>query len=129
MSYKKQDIIDYRIEKSLKTFEEAKALAQNGFWNGAANRLYYSCFYIVIALLIKDNISVSTHNGVRTEFFKKYIKTGILDKGFSSLYSDLMSKRHEGDYDDFIEFTENEITPLIADVQNFIDKIKELIEK
>ena len=93
MTYLKNDIIRYRLEKSQITFDEAKSLANNGFWNGTANRLYYSCFYSVIALLAKDDIPASTHNGVRTEFFRKYIKTGILDRGFSSLYTDLMGKR------------------------------------
>ena len=105
MSYRKQDLINYRLEKSLRTFQEAESLCKSGFWGGAANRLYYSCFYAVISLLAKDNISASTHNGVRTEFFKRYIKTGILNKDLSSLYSNLMNKRQEGDYDDFHNFS------------------------
>jgi uncharacterized protein (UPF0332 family) len=127
MSYQKQDLINYRLDKSSTTFEEAKSLGQSEFWGGAANRLYYSCFYAVIALLAKDEISASTHNGVRTEFFKRYIKTGILDKQFSSLYSNLMGKRLESDYDDFHDFTEHEISPLFDEVKNFLDTIRDLI--
>jgi uncharacterized protein (UPF0332 family) len=129
MSYQKQDLIRYRLDKSLTTFKEAKLLSESGFWGGVANRLYYCCFYSVIALLAKDDISASTHNGVRTEFFRHYIKTGILDKGFSRLYSNLMSKRQESDYDDFLEFSEEEIKPLFEDIQSFLDTIRELIEK
>ncbi|MBN1119362.1 MAG: HEPN domain-containing protein [Bacteroidales bacterium] len=80
MNYNKEDLILYRLEKSFTTFEEAKSLSISGFWGGAANRLYYSCFYAVIALLAKDDVQANTHNGVRTEFFKRYIKTGLLDK-------------------------------------------------
>jgi len=101
MTFLKDDIISYRLEKAQVTFNEAKSLANNGFWNGAANRLYYSCFYSVIALLAKDDIPASTHNGVRTEFFRRYIKTEIFNRDFSSLYTDLMGKRQESDYDDF----------------------------
>lgn len=129
MSYQKEDLIRYRREKSITTFEEAKSLSNSGFWGGAANRLYYSCFYAVIALLAKHDITASTHNGVRTEFFKHYIKTGILDKSYSALYTDLMSKRQESDYDDFHEFTEEEIKPLFQEVQSFLETIGELIEK
>ncbi len=78
MSYDKTDLIRCRLEKSERTFQEAKSLADSGFWNGAANRLYYSCFYAVITLLAKDNVNATTHNGVRTEFFKRYVKTEIL---------------------------------------------------
>jgi uncharacterized protein (UPF0332 family) len=127
MSYNKEDLIKYRLEKSAITFEEAKSLFESGFWNGAANRLYYSCFYSVIALLIKDDISALTHNGVRTEFFKHYIKTELLDKKFSVLYSNLMNKRQESDYGDFQNFSEEEIRPLIQEVNLFLKVIKELI--
>ena len=93
------------------------------------NGLYYSCFYCVIALLAKDDITASTHNGVRSEFFRLYVKSGILDKKFSSIYTDLMSKRQESDYDDFLEFSEEDILPLIGEVEIFIQAIQELIKK
>jgi uncharacterized protein (UPF0332 family) len=127
MNYQKQDLINYRLHKSSTTFGEAKVLAQSGFWGGAANRLYYRCFYSVIALLTKDNISVSTHNGVRTEFFKLYIKTGILDKRFGSLYSNLMGNRQESDYSDFHDFSKEEISPLFDEVEIFLTTLKDLI--
>lgn len=38
-----------------------------------------------------------------------------------------MNKRQENDYDDFLEFTENEIKPLFEDVNFFLLKLKELI--
>ena len=33
-------------------------LANNEFWDGAANRLYYAAFHAVCALLINDGVSV-----------------------------------------------------------------------
>lgn len=84
-------------------------------------------FYAVLALLARDNSNASTHNGVRTEFFKRYIKTEMLDKDFSSFYSDLMGKRHESDYDDFLEFFEKDIKPLFSKAKDFIDVIRKLI--
>jgi uncharacterized protein (UPF0332 family) len=129
MSYQKDDLIQYRINKAQTTLLEAKSLADNGYWNGTVNRLYYSCFYAVIALLAKSDISARTHNGVRSEFFRLYIKSEILDKGYSSLYSNLMGKRHEIDYGDFQQFEKKDILPLINQVEEFISRIKELIEK
>ena len=127
MTFLKDDIIRYRLEKAQVTFNEAKSLADGRFWNGAANRLYYSCFYSVIALLAKDDIPASTHNGVRTEFFRRYIKTGIFGRDFSSLYTDLMGKRQESDYDDFHNFSEEDISPLFNEVENFNKIIRDFI--
>jgi uncharacterized protein (UPF0332 family) len=129
MSYQKEDLIKYRLEKSATTFNEAESLATSGFWGGCANRLYYSCFYCVIALLAKDDVTASTHNGVRTEFFRRYIKTEILDRKYSSLYTDLMSKRQESDYEDFLEFKQEDILPLIKKVDKFLITLREIIEK
>ncbi len=127
MSFNKKDLIKYRLEKAWTTYKEAKSLAGSGFWDGAANRLYYSCFYAVIALLANNDITATTHNGVRTEFFRKYIKPGILDKKYSSLYSNLMGKRQESDYGDFQSFSEDEVFPLINEAESFISKITEII--
>ena len=128
MSYNKSDLVQYRLEKAQSTFKEAKALAAQGFWSGVANRLYYSCFYAIIALLAINEITARTHNGVRAEFFKLYIKSGILDKRYSILYSNLMRKRQENDYADFQVFEKEDIFPLIDEAEEFISKINSLIE-
>ncbi len=121
MSYDKEDLIKYRLDKAYTTLNEAKNLFESGFWSGSANRLYYSCFYAVIALQAKDGVTARTHNGVRTEFFKRYIKSKILDLRFAQIYTELMSKRHENDYDDFKDNSKDEIEPLI-------DKAEELMK-
>lgn len=128
MSYDKGDLVQYRLEKAQSTFKEAKALAAQNFWSGVANRLYYSSFYAVIALLAMNEITARTHNGVRSEFFKLYIKSGILDKKYSVLYSNLMRKRQENDYADFHDFVEEDVHPLIDETEEFISKVIDLIE-
>ena len=128
MSYDKGDLVQYRLEKAQSTFKEAKALAAQSFWSGVANRLYYSSFYAVIALLAMKEINARTHNGVRSAFFKLYIKSGILDKKYSVLYSNLMRKRQENDYADFQVFVEEDVLPLIDETEEFISKVIDLIE-
>ena len=76
MSYNKADLINYRLKKAHTSLKEAKSLISQGYVDGAANRLYYSCFYAAIALLVTENITVKTHNGVRTELFKAFKKVG-----------------------------------------------------
>jgi uncharacterized protein (UPF0332 family) len=55
MNYKRETIIKYRIDRAFETLEEAKILSTGNHWNTVANRLYYACFYIVIALLFKNS--------------------------------------------------------------------------
>jgi uncharacterized protein (UPF0332 family) len=51
-----EDYIRYRLEKALKTFEDAKSLARISSWDSSMNRLYYACFYSVLALFSKHNL-------------------------------------------------------------------------
>lgn len=43
-------LIRYRTERANETLLEAKILIQNGFYNAAVNRLYYACYYAVMAV-------------------------------------------------------------------------------
>ncbi len=123
------DYINYRIQKAEETFGAAKQLISNGFWNSSINRLYYACFYAVTALLLKDNISAKSHNGVKTQFFQNYIKNKKIDIKYGQLYSDLFDWRQKGDYNDFFDMLEKEVTPLINPVEEFIDTVVSLIKK
>ena len=78
--------------------------------------------------MLSENVEIRTHNGVRTEFLKRFIKTNIFSKDFSVLYSDLMNKRQESDYDDFLNFTKEDIEPLFKKAKEFNDSIKEYLE-
>lgn len=69
MAGSKQDYINYRIEKSDETYEDAVLLANNERWNSCVNRLYYSSYYLISALLYQHNIKAETHKGTKTQFF------------------------------------------------------------
>jgi uncharacterized protein len=128
MSGTKEDIIEYRIDKSLRTFGDAKALAAIGRWNNCMKLLYYSSFHLVTALLLKNSIKAETHKGVRTQFYNHFIKTEILSKECSDFYSKIFNWRQEEDYEDFINFDEETVMPLIAEVEEFNKKIIALLK-
>ena len=55
MSLKEEDrriIIEMELDKAERTFAEQQLLREGGLWNTLANRLYYSLFHAVSALLI-----------------------------------------------------------------------------
>lgn len=104
MKEAKEDYINYRISKSAEIFDDALLLANNERWNSCINRLYYSSYYLVSALLFKNDINAETHNGVKTQFFLNFVKTGIVGKELGRLYSHLFDWRQESDYADFIDF-------------------------
>lgn len=80
----RNEYIKNRIDTAYKTFEAVKVLAENGFWNSAVNRLYYSVFYIVNAILVKNEIITQSHSGVKSQFSLNFIKTGKFDKSMEN---------------------------------------------
>jgi uncharacterized protein (UPF0332 family) len=56
-----------------------------------------------------------------------FVKTGHVDVKWSKLYSRLSDARHRSDYGAFIEFSEEDVRPLLTQTEEFIDVIKRLI--
>jgi uncharacterized protein (UPF0332 family) len=120
----RDEYINYRFQRAEQSFEEALILAKEERWNAVINRLYYACFYAVIALLIKHNISTQTHDGARVQFGSLFIKNGLIDKEFGKLFSKLFDFRQKGDYGDLYDFDEDLTMPMINKVQEFLIEIK-----
>jgi uncharacterized protein (UPF0332 family) len=90
--------------------------------------MYYSCFYAIIALLLKYNVEVKTHAGVRQKFGLHFIKTGKVEQKFGRFFADLFDKRLTGDNDDFIDFGEADGKALQPVLAEFLEVIEDLID-
>jgi uncharacterized protein len=117
MTGSQQDYILYRIDRSAELFEDAKLLSDNNRWRSCVNRLYYSSFHLVDALLTLDNISAKTHEGLKTKFLQLYIKTGKIETDYGKLFSKLSDWRQESDYSVFVDFEDNDVIPLLDKVE------------
>lgn len=129
MTGSKNNLIRYRLSRSKDTFEDAKILADNERWNSAINRLYYSAYYAVIAILLKYDLKPTTHNGAKTVFSEHFIKKEIIPKEFGKLYSQLFTWRQKGDYDDLYDFNKENVLPYFEPVQKLIEIIESKINE
>ena len=123
----KSELIDYRIRRAEETLNEVKVLIENQLWNIAVNRIYYSCFYAVTALLLKNNIKTKTHSGVRQMFGLHFVKNNVIPIELGKFYSDIFEMRHSGDYDDFIEFTMEEVSDSLETAWKLVTVIKSIL--
>jgi uncharacterized protein len=120
----KRDYINYRLESSRKTFEAARILAENGYWNSAVNRLYYALFYSVSALLFFHDIPVKKHSTIKSQFSQYFIKPGKFDKKYGQLLSELFDWRQKADYDNIFDYDEKSVLPLFKPVEEMMDLIR-----
>lgn len=98
----KKALIAYRTTRADDTLREAELMYQEGFYNGAINRLYYACYYITIALLLKNDIQAQTHSGVKTMFGLHFVSKETVPYEIGKTFTTLFEKRQTGDYDDFV---------------------------
>jgi uncharacterized protein (UPF0332 family) len=122
------ELISLRLENSQSAMQEAKLLIDNGYWNAAINRMYYGCYYAVLALLICKGIQAQTHAGVRQMLGLHFVKTGLLSAKNNAFFADLFAKRHSGDYDVYIYFDEEIAKGLYPQAIEFIENLKGLIK-
>ena len=74
----KPELVRYRLERAEESLQETAVLIAAGRTKGAVNRLYYSMFYAVTALLETGDFSSSKHSGVRALFNQHYVKPGVV---------------------------------------------------
>lgn len=127
MKATKEDLIRYRLLRAKDTFEDAEILAEHQKWNSTINRLYYSAYYAVMALLLFSDLKPTTHNGAKSNFTEHFIKTERVTKEFGKIYSQLFTWRQKGDYDDLFDFDEEKVTPYFEPVKRLIDLIEKMI--
>ena len=123
----RQILVNLEKEKALNTFAEMNVLQQAGLWNNIANRLYYAAFHAVSALLIHNGLHVHTHRGALNIFNKEFVRAGVFSVEEGHLFSKLEGLRERGDYNCFVDATEDEIVPLIVPLKALIEKIKGLL--
>ena len=127
--YKKEEIIQHRIDKSYQSYQEALYLTRSGFYSGAVNSLYYSCYHMVNALLQTKDIKTASHAELGREFKENFIKTSKIEQYYCEIYGDVIRKKNEIDHGDFIDYREIEIQQMLSGVNTFINRIQDLISE
>ncbi len=120
-------LVRFQFEKARNTMHEAEALISSNFWNGAANRLYYSIFHAVSALLIHDKHQVNTHQGSHALFGLHYIKTGKIPAEYGRLYSQLQTIRDESDYNCLYDVNPDDLKEKLEPAKQLLDIIETMI--
>ncbi len=123
----RKEIIKLWLEKAADSLESARLEINEGHTTFAVNRLYYSCFYAVTALLLKDGKQFSRHSAVKSEFTRSYIRSGELDVKWGKFYQRLFDARQEADYIPTMIFEKSEVSEHIEQASEFITLIRNLI--
>lgn len=125
----RKNLIDLYWEKSVNCFSDMEFCAQSGKWGMAANRIYYSVFYALSALFIKDGLSIKSHRGAKALLGQYYILTNKIDQKYSRLFAQLETLRDKADYDVSFTATQDEVDDFRNDTVDFLKVIKNMLGK
>lgn len=122
-----ESLISYRMERSKESIEAAKMMLDNGMLSSSINRIYFSMFYAVQALLALQGVSFSKHGQVKGYFNRELIKTGIFPVEMGRLYNKTFEYRQKFDYVDFAIPEADMVSDYIDKANGFITEINKYI--
>lgn len=129
MTPEERELVRYRLHRAQEALDEAALLYEKGHLNTCVNRLYYACFYAVSALLLAEGKSSSKHSGIRALFNKEWVKTGRISSEYGRFYRRLYDSRQKGDYGDFVQFEDADVTSWLQEARRFVVTVTSLAER
>lgn len=119
----------HRFERGETTLNEAIDELSRRNFRLTVNRAYYSAFYAMRAFLATISKDSSKHSGVISLFNQYFIKTGVVSEISFKAIQSLMDIRHEGDYQDFSEITEEEAKGTVETAKLIINLLKDVMDR
>lgn len=121
------DVITYWKEKSKESLDSAKDELEAGRLSFAVNRIYYSCFYAVSALLLHKGLKFRKHSGIRAAFHQHLVKTELISHEHGLLYDELYEARQRGDYIELVNFEKSQIEDWLGRTKEFVDTVGKIV--
>jgi uncharacterized protein (UPF0332 family) len=80
----REEVLRY-LARAERALDAADTLAKAGFAPDAANRTYYAMFYAAQAVLKSEDVDVTKHSAVESEFGHRFAKTGRIDPKYHKM--------------------------------------------
>lgn len=121
-------IVELEMEKAKKIFSEIDLLMNARLWSNAANRLYYSVYHAVAALLTKDGYNSASYKGNLIGVFGAcYVKTGMFPPDFGRFFRQLRELRMQNDYNCVYDVTPEDLNGKIPLAKELIQRIDDIV--
>jgi len=122
-------LVAHRLDKSEEALLAARIMLDNQMYGFAINRVYYSLFYAVQALLAREEVSFAKHGQVKSYFNREFIKTGKLPKDIGRFYNKAFEYRQKFDYVDFTAPDASMASEYIETAVKIVSQIKRYLSK
>lgn len=121
--------IDRLLCQAKLRLEAARNLQEEGFFDDAVSRAYYSMYFATSALFLAKNIQVKTHRGLISRFGQEFIEKGLIERHFGQILRIAEELRSEADYSIVREISAEEASTTVQDAENFLRMAREVIDE
>lgn len=117
------------VVRARKKLDAARHLLQGGFGADAVSPAYYAAFHMAEAALAIEGDEPRSHEGLKSLFGLRFVKTGRLPVELASILRELKDERQNGDYSIFPAITEEEAQRAVESAQRFVGAIEEFLKE
>ena len=117
------------LQKANNSLKAAELLADQGFYDFATSRAYYTMFYIASAFLLGEGLTFSKHSAVISMFGQHFAKTGRVPVEFHRYLIKAENRRKAGDYDTGPGLTKAQASTQITHAEQFLELAERLMSR
>jgi uncharacterized protein (UPF0332 family) len=117
------------LSRARQALDSARVLIQADDAEAAINRAYYACFYAALGALASRGERPKTHSGVRTQFAREFVATGLVPSETGRILGMAAQTREEADYDALSVFDAAAASDLLADAERFVRSVERLLSR
>jgi len=115
------------LEKAHERLKVAKKLFRSGDYEDAVSRAYYAMYHAARAALFTVNASPKTHEGVVSEFGKRFVLTGVVPKELGRDLANAKAARETYEYSVTASVGKAEAEAMLSSAQQFVDELKRIL--
>ena len=115
------------INKAERSLKVASRLLEEGNFDFAVSRAYYSMFYMAEACLLTKGLSFSKHSGVISGFNQHFVKAGIFDYKYYKMLYFAYEQRRIVDYEVLEQISKETAQKVISDAKEFLEVTKKYL--
>jgi len=123
------NIAKAHLEKAVERLRVAEKLFRDDEYEDAVSRAYYAMYHAAKAALSTVNVFPKTHEGVVSEFGRKFVLAGVLPKELGKNLADAKAARETYEYSVTETVGKSEAEAILSNAQEFVKAVKKQLEK
>ncbi|TSC94309.1 MAG: HEPN domain-containing protein [Candidatus Berkelbacteria bacterium Athens1014_28] len=126
---RKHEIIKEMFLTAEKRLEIAEASIKLEGYADSVSRSYYAVFDIIRGMLELEKTVAKTQSGAIAKFSEIFIKTGKIDKKYSTLIKRMEKEREEADYKFKANINISDAKEAYNQAKEFVEEVKKYLEE